>query len=244
MKRYALVLGIALALVLLPGMRSSVVRADGVYFYAVGGGAGPCEAAPHPTTFNDMGIPEMGICYGGPNGEHFAFSAHLAAGSLPSAATGHAALWFVNDSGVRVATFRGPVTCLMSGGEGVAYITFGPVAASGTGATDVPPPPPPAVSPSPSSVQGQYLTFSVLDGTANGKGGDMFSPPSEDGYTNPPCPPGGASYLPNEPVNFGQIRVDPQGLVPCIAMTDNATYNDTSTCDVYFNDGSGWQLAS
>jgi hypothetical protein len=209
MKRSRLILGTILAFALLPGTTMSAAKADGQHFSAVGGGAGPCEAAPHPSLFNDMGVPEAGICYGGPNGEHFDFSAHLAARNLPSAATGHVVLWFVNNSGVKVAEFHGPVTCLMSGPAGVASITFQATKASGAGTTDVPPPPPPASSPPPSTLENQYLTFSVLDGTANGQGEDRFSPPSNNGTTR--C---GTSDAPLEPVNFGQIRVGRKRLLP------------------------------
>jgi hypothetical protein len=220
MKRLALAVGAALALTLLPSVTPWMTEAaSGAYFSATGGGAGPCE--PSPTSFSDGGVAEAGICYGGPNGEHFAFSAHLPAGSLPSAATGHVALWFVDNGGDKVARLDGPVTCLETGGAATAYITFLATQTAGFGA----------------AYSGQHLTMSVFDGSSSGMK-DTFSPPSNNGASV--C---GTSDTPREPVNFGQIRVDPQGVLPCVAMTDNATYNVTSSCDVYYNDGSGWQLA-
>lgn len=257
MKRSMFVVGTALAFILTPGTMPGVARADtGLYMFAVGGGAGPCQQQ------NNFGYMDGGvaptllpaICYGGPNGEHFAFSGHqdLTASDPTLTTTGHVVLWFTNAEGVKVATFKGPVVCAVAGTGpdpftnqtvGTGTITFVATTATGNGVAVGSNTQPNTISPTPSTLQNHYLTFSVIDGgppagtqPAGIYSVDKISPPVDDGSAvdtlTPSC---GATDAATEPVNFGNIVTRTQSSTPAVDMSgdwytiDGATGNLTTT---------------
>jgi hypothetical protein len=147
--------------------------------------------------------------------------------------------WFVDSNGYKVLQMQGPVTCLMTSGTTEASVTFQVAKAQTFTPHD-------GTSPPAAPAMGTLETFDATDGGPPSNDADSISPPSPAPVTLPSqaqvnCAGGGTQ----EPITSGNVTIGIDGPLPCVAMTDNSTYNNvTDSCSVYYNAGEGWQLAS